>query len=103
MHMPGACSAPDATSAGGHWNLTNQAHGRWGIEPFHLGNIGNIEVSDEGMGSLDMTTNLWSLEPNVEDSVLGKAMVMHAGADDFTSQPAGASGPRVGCGVVMPG
>ena len=46
IHEKGDCSAPDGTSAGGHWNPTNVAHGKWGEGEFHLGDIGNITVGE---------------------------------------------------------
>jgi Cu-Zn family superoxide dismutase len=100
LHEFGDCSADDASSAGGHWNPTGEDHGKWGEPPFHLGDIGNVEVGDDGTGSLTMTTDLWSLGDGSDTDVVGKSVVVHAGADDFTSQPSGAAGDRIGCGVV---
>lgn len=100
LHENGDCSAQDASSAGGHWNPTGEDHGKWGEPPFHLGDIGNVEVNDDGTGSLTLTTDQWSLGDGSDRDVVGTAVVVHAGADDFTSQPAGASGDRIGCGVV---
>jgi superoxide dismutase, Cu-Zn family len=100
IHEVGDCSAPDGSSAGGHWNPTNQPHGKWGEEPHHLGDIGNIDVGEDGQGHLSLTTDAWSLEDMGDRSVLGKAVVVHSGADDFTSQPSGAAGDRIGCGVI---
>lgn len=99
LHELGDCSAPDASSAGDHWNPTNEAHGKWGDNPFHLGDIGNIEVGEDGDGTLTLTTDLWTMNGSGH-SVLNKAVVVHATADDFSTQPDGAAGERVGCGVV---
>jgi Cu-Zn family superoxide dismutase len=101
IHELGDCSAADASSAGEHWNPTAQDHGKWGVEPFHLGDIGNIEVGSDGDGSLSLTTDLWSLEQNGESSVLEKAIVVHEQADDFTTQPGGDAGDRLACGVIQ--
>jgi Cu-Zn family superoxide dismutase len=100
IHETGDCSAEDASSAGGHWNPTGEDHGKWGEHPFHLGDIGNIEVGEDGTGSLSMSTDLWSLGDGSDHDVGGKAIVVHSGADDFESQPAGAAGERIGCGVI---
>lgn len=102
IHENGDCSAADAASAGGHWNPTNEEHGQWGVEPFHLGDIGNIEVGEDGQGTLTLSTDLWTLDEDGKRarSVVGKSVVVHAGADDFTTQPSGASGARIGCGVI---
>jgi len=99
IHELGDCSAPDASSAGGHWNPTAEDHGHWGTAPYHLGDIGNVEVGQDGTGSLTINTDLWSIG-GAEHDVLGKSVVVHAGADDFTSQPAGDSGGRIACGVI---
>lgn len=99
IHENGDCSAADASSAGEHWNPTNEAHGKWGEAPFHLGDIGNIEVGEDGQGTLSLTTDLWTLQSG-DHSVLDKAVVVHAGADDFRTQPAGGSGEPIGCGVI---
>jgi Cu-Zn family superoxide dismutase len=100
IHESGDCSAPDASSAGDHWNPTSDPHGKWGEEPHHLGDIGNIEVGEDGSGSLSLTTEDWSLGEMDARSVLGKAVVVHAGEDDFSTQPDGAAGDRIGCGVI---
>ena len=101
IHEFGDCSAPDGTSAGGHWNPTNSAHGKWGEGEFHLGDIGNIMVGDDGTGTIELTTDLWELGTGSIRDVVGKGIIVHAGADDFTSQPSGAAGARIGCGAIV--
>ena len=101
IHEYGDCSAPDATSAGGHWNPTDVAHGKWGEGEFHLGDIGNITVGEDGTGRLTLTTDLWEIGTGSDVDVVGQSMIVHAGADDFVSQPSGAAGPRIGCGVIV--
>jgi Cu-Zn family superoxide dismutase len=100
IHETGDCSADDASSAGGHWNPTGVDHGKWGEAPFHLGDIGNIDVGEDGTGSYTMSTDLWSIGDGSDHDVVGKAIVVHSGADDFVSQPSGAAGDRIGCGVI---
>jgi len=101
IHETGDCSADDGTSAGGHWNPTNVDHGTWGTEPFHIGDIGNIGVGSDGKGSISRTTDLWCLGcSDTIKNIIGKAIIIHAGPDDFSSQPSGAAGPRIGCGVI---
>ena len=101
IHENGDCSAPDGTSAGGHWNPTGVAHGKWGVGEFHLGDIGNITVGEDGTGSIELTTDLWEIGTGSNVDVVGKGMIVHADADDFTSQPSGAAGARIGCGVIV--
>ena len=100
IHATGDCSAPDGTSAGGHWNPTDEAHGRWGGDSFHLGDLGNIPVGADGTGYIERTTDLWDMGTGSDRDIVGKAIIVHAGEDDFTSQPAGAAGARIGCGVI---
>ena len=101
IHENGDCSAPDGKSAGGHWNPTDVAHGKWGEGEFHLGDIGNITVGEDGTGSFELTTDLWEIGTGSDIDVVGKGMIVHADADDFVSQPSGNAGVRIGCGVIV--
>ncbi len=102
LHENGDCSAEDGSSAGGHWNPTDEQHGKWGsAEGYHKGDIGNFEVDSNGNGTVNMTTDEWCIGCGDEDKdILGKAVIVHDGVDDYTSQPSGAAGTRVGCGVI---
>ena len=101
IHANGDCSSPDGTSAGGHWNPTGVAHGKWGEGEFHLGDIGNITVGADGIGRITLTTDLWEIGTGSDVDVVGRGIIVHAGADDFTSQPSGDAGARIGCGVIV--
>ena len=101
LHEFGDCSSPDGKSAGGHWNPTTKDHGKWGEDHFHLGDLGNIEVNEDGFGSLILTTDLWSLGTGEDNDIVGLGIIVHASEDDFTTQPTGAAGGRIGCGVVV--
>jgi Cu-Zn family superoxide dismutase len=100
IHENADCSAPDAMSAGRHWNPTQAAHGRWGQPPYHLGDIGNMKVGDDGRGSMSFSTDRWTLATGAMDDVVGHAVVIHTLPDNFTTQPDGAAGIRIGCGVI---
>ncbi len=101
IHQNGDCSAPDATSAGGHWNPTNVAHGKRGeSDEFHKGDIMNLEVGDDGSFSSTVEISGWTIGGEDNSNIVGHAVIIHAGADDFTSQPSGAAGARVACGVI---
>lgn len=102
IHEKGDCSSDDGTSAGGHWNPTNQPHGKWGdSKGYHKGDIGNFKVDDNGVGKVDFSTDEWCIGCNdPQKDIMGKALIIHDGVDDFTSQPSGAAGTRVGCGVI---
>lgn len=100
LHEKGDCSAPDASSAGPHWNPTEEPHGEWASTPHHLGDVGNLEVDEGGKGTLRLSTDRWEVGTGGAHDIVGKALVVHATRDDFVSQPAGAAGGRIGCGVV---
>lgn len=100
IHEIGDCSSADGTSAGGHWNPMTQDHGKWNEAPFHLGDLGNVEADEYGSGSLTVTTSLWTIGTHMDDDIVGKAIIVHAGEDDFVSQPTGAAGGRIACGVI---
>lgn len=100
LHERGDCSAPDALSAGPHWNPTGEAHGRWGHPPFHRGDVGNIEVGPDGKGSLTLATDLWTIGGDSKTDVLNRAVVVHEAADDFVTQPTGNAGARIACGAI---
>lgn len=103
IHEFGDCSAPDGKAAGGHWNPTNEDHGKWGEPPFHRGDIGNIEIGKDGAGKLELTTDLWSVtSDDTTKNVIGKAIIVHEMKDDFKTQPTGNAGARYGCGVIEP-
>lgn len=102
LHQIGDCSAPDASSAGGHWNPTGSDHGQWESEHFHKGDIGNIDVKEDGTGTLTLSTDEWCIGCDDEHlNIIGKSVIVHEGPDDFTTQPTGNAGGRIGCGVVQ--
>ena len=102
IHEKGDCSSPDGKSAGDHWNPTHMEHGKWGApgEHHHLGDIGNMSVGADGKGTITLETNKWTAGTGATNDVVGHAIVVHGGVDDFKSQPAGNAGPRIGCGVI---
>lgn len=98
LHEKGDCSAPDASSAGDHWNPTHQPHGGPDSAQHHSGDLGNITADASGMAHMDRVVQGLSLDG--AQSVLGRSVVVHGKADDLKSQPSGNSGPRQACGVV---
>jgi Cu-Zn family superoxide dismutase len=102
VHEKGDCSAPDAKSAGEHFNPGNRPHGGpdTPADRRHAGDLGNIEADKKGKAHVDMTIDRGLLETG-ERGILGRALVVHAERDDLTSQPSGAAGDRVGCGVIV--
>jgi superoxide dismutase, Cu-Zn family len=102
IHDKGDCSSPDGKSAGDHWNPGHTEHGKWGSpgDHNHLGDIGNLEIKPDGSGTLTLETDKWAAGSAGVNDVVGHAIVVHGGVDDFKSQPAGNAGPRIGCGVI---
>lgn len=103
LHEKADCTSPDGTSAGGHWNPTAQPHGKWGTEQgYHKGDIGNITIDEKGNGTLSFSTDQWCIGCDDDTkNILGKAIIIHKGTDDFVTQPTGAAGGRISCGGII--
>lgn len=102
IHTEGDCSAPDASSAGGHFAPDDDPHGspREPDERHHVGDLGNFVADENGVAEVSKTDLEMTLAP-AEDTIAGRAVIIHAEADDLASQPSGDAGARVGCGVVQ--
>ncbi len=98
VHQLGDCSAPDGTSAGGHFNPTGHDHGGPDSEVRHVGDLGNIVADAEGNARHEVTDS--QLQLDGPHSIVGRGLIVHAGEDDLASQPTGAAGARVACGVI---
>ncbi|MEO8439394.1 MAG: superoxide dismutase family protein [Spartobacteria bacterium] len=98
IHEYGDCSAPDATSAGGHFNPTNNPHAGHGVEKRHVGDMGNIEADSAGKAHLELIDKMMTMSG--EESIIGHAVIVHEKADNLHSQPTGDAGGRVACGVI---
>lgn len=100
VHENGDCSAPDATSAGGHFNPTGEPHGSMDSAAHHAGDMPNLRANAEGVANVDVLVKAISLDPDSNADVIGRALVVHQNPDDYKSQPAGDAGPRIACGVI---
>lgn len=100
VHEKGDCSAADGSSAGGHFNPATKAHGSPHAPEHHAGDLGNMWVDENGAGHhvLNMPDLTVAEGPS---SVRGRAIIVHAGVDDFVTQPTGNAGGRIGCGVIQ--
>jgi Cu-Zn family superoxide dismutase len=98
IHETGECEPP-FKSAGGHFNPEGKQHGLRNPKGFHAGDLPNIHVKK------DCDLNVEVFAPGVKLGALlegdGSALVVHAGRDDYTTDPAGAAGDRIACGVIM--
>ena len=99
IHDVGDCSAADASSAGPHWNPFTKVHGTPDAE-HHLGDLGNIQIGQDGKGTLKLSKAEWTIGDGTNTDVVGKALVIHAAPDDLMTDPAGNSGARQACGVI---
>jgi len=101
VHEKGDCSAADATSAGGHFNPGGHAHGRAGQGPHHAGDVPNLKADANGVARVNAEVSGLSISGTAPDGIIGRGLVVHRDPDDYKSQPAGNSGPRVACGVIF--
>jgi len=99
IHEFGDCSALDGASAGGHYNPFKKKHAGPDNAERHVGDLGNIVADQNGHGHYERVDQI--IELNGEYSIVGRSVIVHANADDFTSQPAGNAGARVSCGVIV--
>jgi len=96
LHDFGDCSAPDGSTAGGHFNPGGHVHAGAKSAIRHFGDFGNVTADENGIVQLDI------LVPAASGitMVYGRGLILHAGADDEKTNPSGNSGPRIACGVV---
>ena len=100
IHEKGDCSAADGMSAGGHFNPTGKAHGNPTAGEHHGGDMPMLDADAAGNATLDVTLDGLALGEGA-GGVVGRAVIVHKDADDFKTQPAGNSGARVACGVIV--
>lgn len=102
LHAIGRCDAPDFASAGGHLNPHAKMHGAQNPKGSHLGDLPNLTVASDGKGSLAAAVpgTPADVEANVFDAD-GTAVVVHAGPDDYKTDPSGNSGGRIACGILV--
>jgi Cu-Zn family superoxide dismutase len=98
VHEVGNCTAPDASSAGDHFNPAGAQHAGREAEVRHVGDLGNLTAGADGTAEFDFYDD--HMEFVGMNSIIGKAFIIHAGEDDLTTQPAGDSGDRIACGVI---
>lgn len=99
IHEHGDCSSVDGMSVGGHFDPTHSKHGGPDSTERHVGDLGNIEADASGKAHYQRVDRVIRLHG--KDTIIGRSIVIHADADDLTSQPAGNSGARIACGVIM--
>ena len=101
IHAVGRCDPPGFESAGPHWNPTDREHGMQNPQGPHLGDLPNLMVGENGEGSFELRipgARLGGGARSMLDAD-GAALVIHAGADDYRTDPSGNSGARIACGA----
>ena len=99
IHEKGDCSAPDAASAGGHFNPSGMPHGGPNALRRHSGDFGNLVANSSGTTRADFVDPYLTFSG--PSSIVGRAVIVHADPDDMVSQPSGNAGARVACGVIQ--
>ena len=99
VHEKGDCSAPDGSSAGGHFNPHNAAHGKVGEGTHHAGDLPSLEAGDDGNAKLNVV--LSGITLTGDDGIVGRGLIVHADPDDYVSQPTGNAGARIACAVIQ--
>ena len=102
VHAVGKCEPPAFTSAGGHFNPAQKKHGHKSPEGAHAGDLPNMLVAKDGTGRFEAFTDGMTLRPGAT-SVFdkdGSALVIHAGIDDYATDPTGNAGDRAACGII---
>ena len=99
VHEFGDCSAADASSAGGHFNPTNEAHGGPNSDPSHAGDFGNVAADESNRVSATYVLRGVNLGTG-PNSIVGKAIILHEKPDDLVTQPTGNAGGRIACGII---
>lgn len=98
VHDVGDCSAPDASSAKGHFNPAGTAHGSHAAGEHHGGDMPNLVANAQGVARYSV--DLKGVALGGPNGIVGRSVVVHADPDDYKSQPAGNSGKRVACGII---
>ena len=101
VHSVGRCEGPDFASAGPHWNPANEQHGFNNPAGPHGGDMQNVEVAANGVLGATLTLSGASMTTLLDAD--GAALVIHAQADDYVTDPSGNSGKRIACAVIRPG
>jgi superoxide dismutase, Cu-Zn family len=104
IHAVGVCEAPGFTTAGGHFNPAAKKHGLHNAEGAHGGDLPNLTLNAGGSGTYAVTSDRITLAAGAPNSIFdadGSAIVIHAGPDDYMTDPAGNSGGRIACGVLQ--
>ena len=99
IHEKGDCSAPDAKSAGAHFNPAQAKHGASPVTG-HAGDMGNVTFSESGKATVEMVLEGLSVSSDPKNGIIGRAVIVHMQPDDLKTDPTGNAGDRAACGVI---
>ncbi|MDR6537173.1 superoxide dismutase family protein [Variovorax soli] len=99
IHEKGDCG-DNGNASGGHFNPAGGTHGKFGAPGSHAGELPSLVADASGTARFSVDVHSISLNDGAANNVVGRALVVHRDRDDFTSQPAGNSGPRIACGLI---
>ena len=102
IHEKGDCSSSDGMSAGGHYNPTGAVHGHFGQGAHHTGDLPSLRANANGVAAVNFETRTLSIGGGNTD-IVGRGLIVHRDADDYTTQPTGNAGPRLACAVISRG
>ncbi|MCM2323162.1 MAG: superoxide dismutase family protein [Oligoflexia bacterium] len=103
FHEKGSCEPPSFTSAGPHFSPESREHGFDSAQGPHAGDLPNILVREDGSVQAELVSPGVTLTQKSKNSLRkpgGTALIIHAGTDDYRSQPAGNAGDRLACGKI---
>jgi Cu-Zn family superoxide dismutase len=101
IHEVGDCSSGDGMSAKGHFNPLGKPHGPQGGAERHAGDLPALKANKAGRAKVDVEVDIITVRPG-PTSIVGRALIVHADADDYRTQPTGNAGARIACGVIKP-
>ena len=99
IHETGSCHEM-GKAAGGHFNPADKPHGHPDTADSHAGDLPNMTADSQGVAHINYVNNKISVAMAGPNSVYRRAFIVHAGADDYTTQPSGGSGDRIACGII---
>jgi Cu-Zn family superoxide dismutase len=99
IHEKGDCSSGDGMSAGGHFNPHGKPHGNPNSSNRHAGDLPSLKANKQGRANVQVEVDMISVTAG-RDSIVGRAVIVHADPDDFKTQPTGNAGARLACGVI---
>ena len=100
IHEAGDCSSGDGMSAKGHFNPLAKPHGHHSTMERHAGDMPNLQADASGNAVMSADLDVITISPGAT-SIVGRGLIVHAQADDYTSQPVGNAGARSACAVIQ--